>query len=317
MYYIGIDLGGTNIAVGIVDENMNIVKKGKVPTHKERHSDEIIADMGALCDSLVKEAGLTFADIAYVGVAAPGSVDPANGTVKYANNINMFHYPLAERLMSHIPVKKVYLENDANAAALAEAKAGAGKGYDDVIMVTLGTGVGGGIVIGGKLYSGFNYAGAELGHIVIEHGGRPCTCGRKGCWEAYSSATALIEFTKEKMTETRNTVMWELCENGAKKVSGRTAFKAARAGDKAGQEVVDTYIDYLACGITNMVNIFQPEVLCIGGGVCGEGDYLLAPLKEIVDRDQYGSGAHDDKTQIKIAQLGNDAGILGAALLGI
>ncbi|MBE6630691.1 MAG: ROK family glucokinase [Ruminococcaceae bacterium] len=317
MYYIGVDLGGTNIAVGIVDENMNIVKKGKVPTHKERHSDEIIADMGALCDSLVKEAGLTFADIAYVGVAAPGSVDPANGTVKYANNINMFHYPLAERLMSHIPVKKVYLENDANAAALAEAKAGAGKGYDDVIMVTLGTGVGGGIVIGGKLYSGFNYAGAELGHIVIEHGGRPCTCGRKGCWEAYSSATALIEFTKEKMTETRNTVMWELCENGAKKVSGRTAFKAARAGDKAGQEVVDTYIDYLACGITNMVNIFQPQVLCIGGGVCGEGDYLLAPLKEIVDRDQYGSGAHDDKTQIKIAQLGNDAGILGAALLGI
>jgi len=317
MYYIGVDLGGTNIAVGIVDENMNIVKKGKVPTHKERHSDEIIADMGALCDSLVKEAGLTFADIAYVGVAAPGSVDPANGTVKYANNINMFHYPLAERLMSHIPVKKVYLENDANAAALAEAKAGAGKGYDDVIMVTLGTGVGGGIVIGGKLYSGFNYAGAELGHIVIEHGGRPCTCGRKGCWEAYSSATALIEFTKEKMTETRNTVMWELCENGAKKVSGRTAFKAARAGDKAGQEVVDTYIDYLACGITNMVNIFQPQVLCIGGGVCGEGDYLLAPLKEIVDRDQYGSGAHDDKTQIKIAQLGNDAGILGAALLDI
>ena len=186
-----------------------------------------------------------------------------------------------------------------------------------VIMVTLGTGVGGGIVIGGKLYSGFNYAGAELGHIVIEHGGRPCTCGRKGCWEAYSSATALIEFTKEKMAKTRDTVMWELCENGAKKVSGRTAFKAARAGDKAGQEVVDTYIDYLACGITNMVNIFQPQVLCIGGGVCGEGDYLLTPLKEIVDRDQYGSSAHDDKTQIKIAQLGNDAGILGAALLGI
>ena len=317
MYYIGVDLGGTNIAVGIVDENMNIVKKGKVPTKKERHSDEIIADMGALCAALVKEAGLTFDDIAYVGVAAPGSVDPVGGTVKYANNINMLHYPLAERLMSHIPVKKVYLENDANAAALAEAKAGAGKGYNDVIMITLGTGVGGGIVIGDKLYSGFNYAGAELGHIVIEHGGRPCTCGRKGCWEAYSSATALIEFTKEKMAETRDTVMWEMCENGAKKVSGRTAFNAAKQGDRAGQEVVNTYIDYLACGITNMVNIFQPEVLCIGGGVCGEGDYLLAPLKAIVDRDQYGADSHDDKTQIKIAELGNDAGILGAALLGI
>ena len=317
MYYIGVDLGGTNIAVGITDENGHILVKGKVPTGKERHSDEIIADMGALCASLVKEAGLTFDDIAYAGVAAPGSVDPQNGEIKYANNINMFHYPLAKKLMEHIPVKKVYLENDANAAALAEAKAGAGKGYQDVIMITLGTGVGGGIVIGGKLYSGFNYAGAELGHVVIEYNGRPCTCGRKGCWEAYSSATALIAMTKEKMDETKDTVMWELCENGAKKVSGRTAFKAAKMGDKAGLEVVEKYIDYLACGITNMVNIFQPEVLCIGGGVCGEGDYLLDPLKKIVDRDQYGTAAHDDKTILKIAELGNDAGIIGAALLGI
>jgi len=316
MYYIGVDLGGTNIAVGITDENGNIIKKGKVPTQKERHSDEIVADMGALCTSLVAEAGLTFDDITSVGVAAPGSVDPASGEIKYANNINMFHYPLAKKLMEHIPVKKVYLENDANAAALAEAKAGAGKGHKDVIMITLGTGVGGGIVIGGKLYSGFNYAGAELGHVVIEYNGRPCTCGRKGCWEAYSSATALIEMTKEKMAETRDTVMWEMCENGAKKVSGRTAFNAAKKGDKAGLEVVEKYIDYLACGITNMVNIFQPEVLCIGGGVCGEGDYLLEPLGKIVDRDQYGSAAHDDKTQIKIAELGNDAGIIGAALLG-
>ena len=317
MHYIGVDLGGTNIAVGITDENGNILVKGKVPTGKERHSDEIVADMGALCASLVKEAGLTFDDIAYAGVAAPGSVDPQSGEIKYANNINMLHYPLAKKLMEHIPVKRVYLENDANAAALAEAKAGAGKGYNDVIMITLGTGVGGGIVIGGKLYSGFNYAGAELGHVVIEYNGRPCTCGRKGCWEAYSSATALITMTKEKMEETRDTVMWELCENGAKKVSGRTAFKAAKMGDKAGREVVEKYIDYLACGITNMVNIFQPEVLCIGGGVCGEGDYLLDPLKKIVDRDQYGTAAHDDKTILKIAELGNDAGIIGAALLGL
>ena len=316
MYSIGVDLGGTNIAVGIVDEQFRIVRKGKVPTKKERHSDEIVRDMGALCASLVKEAGLTFDDIAYVGIAAPGSVDPKTGVVKYANNINMLHYPLAERLMSHIPVKRVYLENDANAAALAEAKAGAGKGCDDVIMITLGTGVGGGIVIGGKLYSGFNYAGAELGHIVIEHGGRKCTCGRCGCWEAYSSATALIEMTREKMQQEKDSIMWNMCDNGTGKVSGRTAFNAARQGDRAGREVVDTYIDYLACGITNMVNIFQPQVLCIGGGVCGEGDYLLDPLKKIVDRDQYGSDAHDDKTVIKIAELGNDAGIIGAALLG-
>ena len=316
MYSIGVDLGGTNIAIGIVDQSYRIIAKGKVPTQKERHCDEIIKDMAGLCSKLVGEAGLSFDDIAFVGIAAPGSVDPANGEVKYANNINMFHYPIAERLMSHIPVKKVYLENDANAAALAEAKAGAGKGYDDVIMITLGTGVGGGIVLGGKLYSGFNYAGAELGHTVIEYNGRPCTCGRRGCWEAYSSATALIDFTKEKMQKAKGSVMWSLCDNGTGKVSGRTAFQAARAGDAAGQEVVDTYINYLACGITNMINIFQPQVLCIGGGVCGEGDYLLDPLKRIVDREQYGSDAHDDKTVLKIAELGNDAGIIGAALLG-
>lgn len=316
MYSIGVDLGGTNIAIGIVDENCSIIQKGKVPTGKERHSDEIVRDMAGLCASLVEQAGLSFEDIAFVGIAAPGSVDPKRGEVKYANNINMLHYPIAEKLKSHIPVKKVYLENDANAAALAEAKAGAGKGHNDVIMITLGTGVGGGIVIGGKLYSGFNYAGAELGHVVIEYNGRPCTCGRRGCWEAYSSATALIAFTKEKIQQTQDTVMWEMVDHSLDKISGRTAFKAAREGDAAGREVVDTYINYLACGITNMVNIFQPEVLCIGGGVCGEGDYLLAPLKEIVDRDQYGSGAHDDKTVIKIAELGNDAGIIGAALLG-
>lgn len=317
MYYIGVDLGGTNIAIGIVDENFNIVLKDKVPTLAGRHSDEIIKDMADLCKSLVERVGITFDDIAYAGIAAPGTVDPENGVVKYCNNIKMFHYPIAEKLMSHIPVKKVYLENDANAAALAEAKAGAGKGCDDVIMITLGTGLGGGIVIGGKLYSGFNYAGAEIGHMAIEYDGRPCTCGRRGCWEAYSSATGLINITKDKLRETKDTIMWEMCEGNLEKVGGRTAFNAAKQGDKAGKEVVDYYIEHLAYGMVNIVNIFQPQVFCIGGGVCGEGDYLLDPLKVLVDRDQYGTNAHDDKTVIKIAELGNDAGIIGAASLGL
>ena len=199
---------------------------------------------------------------------------------------------------------------------MAEAKAGAGKGLDDVIMITLGTGVGGGIVIGGKLYSGFNYAGAELGHTVIEFGGRQCTCGRKGCFEAYSSATGLINMTKEKLTETKDTVMWEMVEGDINNTSGRTAFDACRKGDKAGKEVVDMYIGYLACGLANMINIFQPEVLCIGGGVCGEGDYLLNPLKELIKQNSYGYERQERNTQLKIAELGNDAGIIGAASLG-
>ena len=317
MYYVGVDLGGTNIAIGIVDKDFNIVVKDKVPTNSSRPNDEVIRDMASLTETLVERAGITFDDIAYAGIAAPGTVDPATGIVKYSNNIKMSNYPIADKLKSFIPVKKVYLENDANAAALAEAKAGAGAGAKDVVMITLGTGLGGGIVIDGKLYSGFNYAGAELGHMVIEYNGRECTCGRKGCWEAYSSATGLINLTKDKLAQTKDTVMWQMIENDINRVSGRTAFAASRKGDKAGQEVVDMYINYLAAGMINIVNIFQPEVFCIGGGVCGEGDYLLEPLKKIVDEGQYGASTQKNKTKIMIAKLGNDAGIIGAASLGL
>lgn len=316
MYNIGIDLGGTNIAIGIVDENYNIILKDKVPTRTERPTSAIMDDMANLCKSLLERLNLTFEDIGSAGIAAPGSIDVENGVVRYSNNIKMENYPIARELKNRIPVKNVFVENDANAAALAEAKAGAGKGLDDVIMITLGTGVGGGIVIGGKLYSGFNYAGAELGHTVIEFGGRQCTCGRKGCFEAYSSATGLINMTKEKLAETKDTVMWEMVEGDINNTSGRTAFDACRKGDKAGKEVVDMYIGYLACGLANMINIFQPEVLCIGGGVCGEGDYLLNPLKELIKQNSYGYERQERNTQLKIAELGNDAGIIGAASLG-
>ncbi len=316
MYYLGIDLGGTNIAIGIVDENYKIILKDKVPTKKERPTAEIIDDMAKLCASLVERANLTFDDIASAGIATPGSVDPVNGIVRYSNNVSMRNFPIADELKKRIPLKNVYIENDANAAALAEAKAGAGKGCNDIIMITLGTGVGGGIVIGGKLYSGFNYSGAELGHTVIEFGGKPCSCGRKGCFEAYSSATGLINMTKEKLLETKDTIMWEMVNGDINNTNGRTAFDASKKDDKAGKEVVEKYISYLACGLANLVNIFQPEVLCIGGGVCGEGDYLLKPLAKLVEENEYGFEYQTKTTQLKIAELGNDAGIIGAALLG-
>ncbi len=317
MYYLGVDLGGTNIAIGLVNENFKIVLKDKVPTGASRPLSDVMDDMAALCASVVKKAGITFEDVACAGIAAPGSVDPKKGIVRYSNNIKMENYPICEELKKRIPLKEVYLENDANAAALAEAKAGAGKGCSSLVMITLGTGVGGGIVIDGKLYSGFNYSGAELGHTVIEMGGRPCTCGRLGCFEAYSSATGLINMTKEKMMDRVNSIMWDLAKNNIDRVSGRTAFEAAKKGDKAGKEVVDKYIKYLACGLTNMVNIFQPEVLCIGGGVCGEGNYLLNPLLRTIRRGEYGAATQTNFCQIKIAELGNDAGIIGAAVLGL
>jgi glucokinase len=315
MYYLGIDLGGTNIAAGVVDEDNNIVVKGSVPTNAQRPPEEIVADMAKLCLDLLAEANIPVSEVAYAGIAAPGSVDPETGRVVYANNLPFLDFPIADLLRKDLHVEKVYLENDANAAAYGEAIAGAARSTRYAVMITLGTGLGGGIVINGKVYSGFNYAGAELGHMVIEYNGKSCTCGRKGCWESYSSATGLIRMTKEKMAETRDTIMWDMTEGSLDNVSGKTAFAAMKQGDKAASEVVDLYISYLACGITNIINIFQPEVLCIGGGVCREGDYLIKPLLEKVGREQYTRNA-EKQTEIKIAELGNDAGIIGAAALG-
>ena len=315
MYKLGIDLGGTKIAAGIVDENNKIISKGSVPTKAEREAEEIIFDMGALCNDLIKKAGLVAGDIEYAGIAAPGTVNREKGSVEYANNLPFFRFPIAATLQKYVDVKKVYVENDANAATKGEAVAGAAKGCNHAVMITLGTGLGGGVIIDKQVYSGFNFAGAELGHMVIEYDGRSCTCGRKGCWEAYSSATGLINMTKDKLAETKETIMHKLVAENGGEVSGRTAFAAARQNDKAGLEVVAKYIDYLACGISNIINIFQPEILCIGGGVCNEGDYLIKPLVEKVNTEQY-TRDNKEKTQIKVASLGNDAGIIGAAVLG-
>lgn len=315
MYYIGIDLGGTNIAVGIVDESFKIVKKGSTPTLVKRDPELIIADMGKLCLELLAETGIGLEEVVCAGIAAPGSVNPRTGIIEYANNLPFLRFPIADTLRKYLPVRKVFLENDANAAALGEAVGGAAKGKRLSVMITLGTGVGGGVIIDGKIYSGFNYAGAELGHTVIEYNGRQCSCGRKGCFEAYASATALVNMTKEKLAACKDTLMWEMCGNDINKADARIAFAAMKKGDRAGKEVVDMYISYLACGITNMINIFQPEVLLIGGGVCNEKDYLLKPLTEIVNADQY-TRNQAVKTEIKIAALGNDAGIVGAAALG-
>jgi len=319
MYYIGIDLGGTNIAVGIVDENKNLVVKGSVPTGAERDGKEIIKDMADLCAKLVAEAGITFDDVEYAGIAAPGSIDPENGIVTYANNLPFNNFAIADILKSFIPIKKVYLENDANAAALGEAVAGAARGVKHAVMITLGTGVGGGIIIDGKVYSGFNCKGGELGHIVIQHGGRPCSCGRLGCWEAYSSATGLINMTKEKLDDCNKKGLSTLMNGMVAvdgKVSGKTAFACMKQGDVYAKEVVDEYISYLACGLSNIINIFQPEILVIGGGICNEKEYLTDPLNAIISGSTYG-GNGDKCTVLKIAELGNDAGIIGAAVLGL
>ena len=319
MYTIGVDLGGTNIAIGLCNEALEIVDKASVPTGAEREGELIVRDMAALAEEIIKRNGLTLADIEYVGIATPGSANAKTGVVEYANNLHFNNFPIADIFKKYLPVKKVLIANDANAAALAEALAGAARGTKNSVMITLGTGVGGGVIINGQIFDGgINCAGAELGHIVIVAGGRQCSCGRRGCWEAYSSATGLTNMTKEKMRELEIKGIPSLLFNEAEregKVSARTSFNAMRGGDKYGQALVDEYIAYLAEGITNIINIFQPEVLSIGGGVCNEKEYLTKPLIEIVDREQY-TRSNENKTKIVTASLGNDAGIIGAAGLG-
>ena len=319
MYRIGIDLGGTNIAAGIVNESFEIIAKASVPTGADRPAAEIAADMAAICHTVCEKAGIAPSEIASVGIAAPGIANHDDGVIEYSCNLPSFtKFAVCDAVKAGFPVENVFVENDANAAAWGEVVAGSAKGTKDSVMITLGTGVGGGIIIGGKIISGFNYAGGELGHIVIEIDGAQCGCGRKGCWEAYSSATALVRMTEEKIAECeaagKKTIMADMvAERG--KVSGRTSFDAMRAGDEAAKEVVDSYIKHLACGLINIINIFQPEVLSIGGGISNEKDNLLTPLIPLVRAETYGSGIVKP-TEIRIATLGNDAGIIGAALLG-
>ena len=315
MYYLGIDLGGMSIKAGLCDEEGNILVQESCPTVRDEDGDRITKDMADLCLRVLEKGGVRPEELEYAGIASPGTNDSERGVIVYACTLPFLHYPIAEKLSALTGIKKIYIDNDANAAAKGEATFGAAKGYKDSVFLTLGTGVGGGIIVNGKILSGFNFAGAELGHTVIVHNGKPCTCGRKGCLECYASATALMEQTREKMEQHKDSLMWKLCDGKLENVDGRTAFDANRAGDPAAKEVVDTYIGYLACGVTNFINVFQPEVFSIGGGVSNEREGLLEPLKKIVEVEQYSRNS-DKKTIIKIAELGNRAGIIGAASLG-
>ena len=315
-YYVGIDLGGTNIVAGVVDGDYNIIAKASTKTNCPRPEKEIAEDMAKMAVQAVENAKLTMDDIEWIGIGTPGIANSATGIVERANNLGFINTPLVKYVKEYIGRNDtpVYIENDANAAAYGEYVAGAAKGAKNAVCITLGTGVGAGIVIDGKIYAGSNFAGAEIGHTVIEVGGAPCTCGRKGCFEAYSSATGLIRMTKESMAENPDSIMNKMAEERGK-VTARTSFDCMRAGDKYAKAVVDKYIKYLAAGITNTINTFQPDILCIGGGVCNEGDPLLLPVKAIVEEEDFANKS-EKRTEIVIAKLGNDAGLIGAAFLG-
>ncbi len=314
MYYIGIDVGGTNLKAGLVDENYKIVATKKFPLEFEsmEQMGEVLARMAL---SLVEEYGISKEEVASVGMGVPGPVDNKAGVVIKTVNIPIRFMPVAEIFHRYWDVP-VYLGNDADCAALGEYYHYGDEKLESLILVTLGTGIGTGIILNGKIHSGINGCAGEGGHIVIVHGGEECTCGRRGCWERYGSATALVRQTKRAMEEHPESAMWQMCST-LEDVGGRTAFAAARDGDAVAQAVVDRYLNYLADGLANFINIFQPEVIALGGGVSHEKEEsLLIPLQKRVADMCFGREAQRH-TRLVTAKLGNDAGIIGAALLGL
>ncbi|NLY91914.1 MAG: ROK family protein [Firmicutes bacterium] len=314
MYYLGIDLGGTNIAIGLVDEQGQIVHQRSIPTGRERSADLILKDMAMLALKVAEEAGVGLEQITSVGVGSPGAPDVQKGVIIYNNNLGFRNVPVRAELQKYLPLP-VYVDNDANCAALAEGLLGAAGGVRHSVTVTLGTGIGGGVIIDHNIYSGFNNAGAELGHMVIAAGGKQCTCGRKGCWEAYASARGLIEAAQAAAKKNPASLLFKMVNGDLNKITAKTPFDAAEAGDAVAAGVVDEYLDYLAVGLGNIINIFQPEVIVLGGGVSKQGESLLRPLNAKVAREVYGQEGVP-VAKLKLAVLGNEAGIVGAALLG-
>ena len=311
MNYIGIDLGGTNIKGALVSEQGEILREHAIETRVDLGPEAIAARIGQVIAQLCE--GTDESAIGGVGVGCPGTVDDASGIVRFAGNLGFVNFDLRGALRAHTTFP-IHLGNDANAAALGEALFGCGKGAESTIVVTLGTGVGGGVVLGGKLLTGCTGAASELGHMVIAEGGEKCTCGRRGCFESYSSATALIRDTKRAMAAHPESLLHAIAaENGG--VDGRTAFLAKARGDEAGAKVVADYIEHLACALTNLVNIFFPEVLALSGGVANQGEALLAPLREKVRERSFGSRYAASHTRIERCTLGYRAGVIGAAML--
>ena len=311
-YYAGIDLGGTGIKCGIVNGHGEMVAIKKCVTRQDVDANVVITDMANLVVDLQKETGLK---IESVGVGCPGMIDVDNGVVIYSNNLRWNNVPIVKTLKNllNLPVD---ITNDANAAALGEYVAGAGKQYKSLVMLTLGTGVGGGIVFDGKLFEGNKGVGAELGHEIIKLGGEKCTCGRRGCLEAYASATAIIRDAKRAMQKDKTSLLWKLANGNDDNVNGKIIFDGARGGDATAKKVVNRYITYLAAGITNVVNAFRPKAIVLGGGICAASDMFLSKLTKKVKREVFG-GTKFAPIKIVIASLGNDAGIYGAAALAM
>lgn len=309
MYKIGVDLGGTNIAVGVVNEENAIVASAHTPTTPERGAEAVVTDIANCIANALQLGGIELKECLGIGIGSPGTCDAANGVVVQAFNLGWFNVPVCQMLSDHFNGIDVHLGNDADCAALGEVVAGAAKGAEDALMVTLGTGVGGGVIIDGHIYAGHRTLGGEAGHICICMDGEPCSCGEKGCWEAYASATALI-----RQAERAAAAHPESALNNVGKLNGLKIFTALHEGDQTAIDVLNSYCRYVAVGLVNLINVLYPEVIILGGGVCAQGETLLSPIREYI-AEHFFVGKREVMPRLVVAELGNDAGIIGAAAL--
>ena len=312
MYYIGVDVGGTNLVAGLVNDAGAMLHKVATPVNRALSDVELCEEIVALALRLCEDSGAEQAQISAVGIGFPGLVDNGQGVVIQTPNMPFSNTDVRAAFQARWQVP-VYLGNDANCAALGEYWAGAAKGCSPAVMVTLGTGIGGGMVADGKLFTGCAGGGLEVGHVITHPNGQPCGCGNLGCWEQYGSATALIRMTREAMQDNPTTALWQLCQGDLDRVQGRTPFQAAEMGDAVARRVLEHYIDELSVGLVGLINILQPQVICLGGGISHAADELLLnPLRELA---AWGSFDKTNPTRLVKATLGNDAGVVGAALL--
>ena len=312
MYYIGIDLGGTNIAVGVVSEEGRIVAKTSTPTLASRPYPELVRDMAACARKAMEEAGITDEEVDSVGIGIPGVADK-EGVVIFCTNLGWRNVPLRAEFQQYMN-KPVYIDNDATVAGWAEYQAGVSRGTNSSVFLTLGTGLGAGIVINGRIWAGAHGAGSELGHVVIEVDGVPCTCGKRGCTERYCSATAIIRMAREACADAPNCAIMRAVDGETDKIEAKTVFDAAREGDTVAMQVFNRFIKYLTIAINNVISFLDPDMIILGGGVSRAGDFLLDAVKAALPKYLFYPTL--PQPELRIASLGNDAGIIGAALLG-
>ncbi len=310
---IGIDMGGMSIKFGLVNKKNQIVDKIVIPTRLDISAEKMVDYMIESVLELLERYGLDISDCAGIGIGSPGTVDDNRGEILYSNNFGWENVAIVSQMQERLPVP-IKIANDADAAALGEVCAGVCKGVKSAVMLTLGTGVGGGVILDRKIFHGPLNGGVELGHMVIRAGGEKCTCGRRGCLEAYASATALLRMAKQAAGENPSSIMNQMCENRLENMDGVIPFEAAAKGDRTAKKVIAEYEDNLATGIVNVINIFRPEVVILGGGVAAQKENLTIPLEEKVKHFCFG-GRHGEIARIVTSKLGNDAGIIGAAAL--